>query len=266
MNNLGPLGVHAGIVERFPHQIDLMLRDRPGITAYQLWGASSVDDAYGNLATSGVGGTGGTNFILINQGASFRSPGPTSRGHGMIDESRRGMSRIFFDPDDYVDPALPSPMPSDDEFLYIRVQEAAQVVPGLRVVTGAINIGLPVQGPILVIPPYNFYATDHPSLQITGTAPSSTLCAAGSIPNVDETMQVPLPMHIVLPVACACVVNNQDGGGNELLVSSGMGSQMIPVPDGEQIDFMGVTREIVLARTAGAGGCSFTLRAAVTER
>jgi hypothetical protein len=177
------------------------------------------------------------------------------------------MTRYYFNPDDFVNPALLSPMPADDAILYVRMQQSSMAAGGfLAVPAGAVNnASEPIRGPILVIPPVMFWQTGRPALSLAGIAPSNTGCTAGNIPVVDETVQIPLPMHIVLPrpTSLITITNMNSAAGVTLLVSPGLGLPMVEIAYGTPVNFEGGIREIVLARASGAGGCAFSIFAAI---
>ena len=270
MKNMQPFASFPGIVERQANLIDLMVRDRPGVTGYRLWGTDNITDAYGTLAVSGLAGDGGTNFATMTKGGTFMSATLQRDGRGSIDESTRGMTRFKFDLGDFVVPG--NDMPPDDQMFFVRLQEShtgfVHATQGafLTVPAAAVaNANYPIRGPILVIPPPIWWGQGQPGLALSGVAPSGTTSAAGAPPVYDETVQVPLPLHLVLPrPATKLTIRNEDGGGGVLLVSLGLGHPMVAVADGETIDFFsGGPRELVLARLIGAGGCAFSLHAGI---
>lgn len=244
-----PFTVFPGIVQRSPYFIDLQVRDRPEVNAVRLWGSTNLEDAYGTWAASGLTGTGGTMFAEAARGTSFvsRSCARTQ----LVEESRRGMMRFYFNPDDFVDPAALSPMPSDDAVLFVRQQESHVSAGGYLAVPGGapLNAGNPIQGPILVIPPAIFWHDRHPALTLAGTGPAATGCTVGNIPLIDPTLQTPPPLHLVLPRPAKLVTIADMTGGTTLLVSSGLGVPMAELGS-VPINFEGGIREIVLANGA----------------
>ena len=259
-----PFTVFPGIVQRSRYFIDLQVRDLPGVNATRLWGSTNLDDAYGTLATSGIAGTGGTAFAEATRGTSFVSR--TLDRTQLVEESHRGMTRYYFNPEDFVNPALPSPMPADDAILFVRLQQSSLAAGGFLSVPVAapINPSEPIRGPILVIPPVMFWQTGVPALSLAGLAPSNTGCVVGQIPVVDQTVQTPLPLHIVLPRPARLItISNTGGAGVTLLASSGLGMPMVQIDSGNPLNFEGGIREIVLARAAGGAGCSFSIFATI---
>jgi hypothetical protein len=96
----------------------------------------------------------------------------------------------------------------------------------------------------------------------------------GISPVFDETVQTPLPMHIVLPRPGyhVRVRNTEDvpsiGAGPNLLLSYGLGMPMVIVAPGELVSVFrgpGVT-ELVLAGESGSIGgmeCSFCVEGTI---
>lgn len=252
----GPFDVHAGIVQRAPHFIDLIIRDRPGTAAYRLRGAGSLDDAYGTLAGSGVAGTGPVLILEAQKDQIARSPLVIRRGAGMVEESRKGQTSFQFDMDD-------APFGgggsigaiSDDDSLFVRIQER-RTTSGWLVSTGPLNVGVPVEGPILFVPSPTFFGMGAPAFTLYGTAPDGTTCAPGIPPIFDETLQIPPPMHIVFPrPAYEIRVQNLDPVLS-MLVSTGVGMPMTEVTHTDGVTlFRGPgIHEVLLSGTSGSLG------------
>jgi len=368
MSRWSPYDTAPQLVERKPGLVDMMIRDQPGVQAYRLWGSKTIDDAYGNPATSGVGGAGPEAMLEVEASLQFRSPSVIQRRWSWYGESLRGMSRVAFDPNDYVtDPT--TNFPGDDDTWFVRLQECRTsvgnqvslgsidlnavaptdtvliagvtftAIPGVGVpaaqtfqgsaggavaatqliaainegttsqplllaappagvtvtasagaaadqvlltasvagpigdqitltstggilvsgpamsgggtfltVRGPVNAGDPKLGSIYVVPPAIFFGQPQPGISLYGTAPGNTTCTAGALPALDLDMQVPNPMHIVLPRWTAtCFVNNLSGA-DTLLVSAGWGQQMISAgPTEDAIEWGGGVKELVLA-------------------
>lgn len=255
-----PFRAFPGIVERLPHWVDLQVWDQPDVLATRLWGSVSLEDAYGALATSGLGGTGGTAFAEATRGTSFVSK--TWRGRPLVEESHRRMTRFYFNPDDFVNPALPSPMPPDDAMLFVRLQQHSLAAGGYLAVDGgaALNPGTPIRGPILVIPPPLFWTTTRPALTLAGQAPNNTGCVLNEVPFIDDTVQAPTPMIIELPKPAQITTIVNTSAASELLVSSGLGLPMAEILPGDSAYFEGSLREIVLA---GTGSATFSIHATI---
>lgn len=263
-DKLAPFARWPGLVERQTKYVDLMLRDEPDISGWRIWLAKTLNDAYGDLDTSGVGGTlASAHSIEVNRSGFFRSDTIRQRGI-LLTETTRGMARVLYDPDDFVVAANPQPFPTDQEVAYLRVQQKRQATGNFLTVAGVTNNGDAIMGPILVAPSAKWFGQPRPILTLTGTAPSNTGCVSGSVPKVDVTVQTPLPMHIVLPRRTHTVgIQNEDAAG-DLLVSFGLDQEMTLIPNGKQeLFYSGGAREIVLARKTGNGGCAFSINAVV---
>lgn len=256
-SSFGPFDVKAGVVQRSPGLVDLMVHDRPGTSGYQLWSAGTLNDAYGEMAgaggNTGVGGAGCTARLLVNAGDVAASPSAIAR-RVMVEDSRKGQSRFLVDVRDYGS--------SDDTLQFYRVQERRESTGALLTVPAGSprNAGLEILGPILIAPPAIFYGNPGPALSLQGTAPGRTLSVAGMNAAADPAGQTPWPMMIWLPtVSLVMQVINLDAG-EDLLVSSGLGMPFLTVPAGETMYLEGFSRMLVLA-AGGNPSCAFTIQA-----
>lgn len=116
-----PLHTCPGLMERNKHLIHLCLRNDPQVFGYQFWGQRSVDGAYGNPVGSGVSGAGPAAMFQVQRGDCFRSPNLRRSGRGQIIGSTKGQTHLAFDPEDFLAPGVP--LPPDDHWLFLRVQE-----------------------------------------------------------------------------------------------------------------------------------------------
>lgn len=154
-------------------------------------------------------------------------------------------------------------LPHDQGVLYLRLQQRRRTTNALMTVQGAANTGDPILGPIVIVPPPQFFGMQTPLLSFQGRAPAGTTASFGNPPPVDPDIQIPNPMHIVLPrPARSLVLRNMDGA-NALFVSFGLGYPMTRLEIGEDLSYdQGSFKEIVLASAAGTA-CSFAVDAAV---
>lgn len=251
-SRVSPYDTAPQFLERKTRYIDMMVRDQPEVTAYRFWGAPTLDAAYGAPTGSGMPGVGVTQaeaMFEVERSNQYRSPSIIRRGLAWYGENLRGMSRVAWDPNDFVtDPA--TSFPGDGETWFLRLQERRRTM-GWLVVNGAVDTGEPKLGSIYVLPPPSFFGQPQPGLTLAGTAPAGTGAVVGSVPPISPDMQVPNPMHIVLPRwTVSCFVNNT--GLNPLLCSSGWGLPMLEAGTNEDaIEFGGGIKELVLA---GSGG------------
>ena len=264
MNNIyGPFDVAPRVVQRSTNLIDLIIQNRPGTDMYRLWGAKSVDDAYGNLTGSGVGTVDPTLMMTTMKDTIGQSPSIISR-RVQCEENRRGQTSFQFDMDDFVAPAVPPPFRGDDFPVYVRLQEYRAGV--WTSVVGPVNNGHPILGPILVVPPVNFYGQSiSGTLNIAGTAPVGTGCTQGEPPLVDLSVQTPTPMHIVLPKTCTNILITPQTAGKAILVSFGLHDPMIEIQNSYPftMDSSRGIHEIILA--ANTDAAPFTIHAVMAH-
>ena len=275
----GPYTARVGLFQRSPHLIDLLVRNNPGVKGYRLWASRSVNDAYGDLGgaahDSGVGGTGGLLIMEADVKKVAASPSVVRRG-SMLSDVLRDQTRFAFDVDDYIVPAagpLIPEVPSDDEFVYVRVQENRANLGWLSVDGGATkNAGAPYLGPILIVPTAPFFGRAAAVLAFSGLAPAGTGCVDGSVPVYDPSMQNPPPMHVVMPrpMGSLTIHNTEAVGGDDLLITFGAGMPMIKIPPqgssqptGGGYSLPGITEFIIAKGGAGAGACSFAIEGVI---
>jgi len=255
-NRFGPFNVAPRILQRSTNFVDLVIRDRPGTDMYRLWGAPSVNDAYGNPTGSGVGGTGGQILMTAYRGSIEQSQSLVPRGVQVGGENRKGHTTFQFNPDDFVIPAIPPNFNGDETPNYVRIQEHR--AGAWLESAGPVDPGLPTQGPILIIPEPRFYGRPAIApITFTATAPTGTGCTLGYPPVFDPTMQTPNPMHIVFPRMAGNIVINANDDGKALLVSYGPGSPMMAVtyqnPVNQGHDYgVGVSEIVIAAKTVAA--------------
>ena len=253
-----PFLTYPGIVERSRDIIHLCLRDKPITVGYQFWGHRSINDAYGDPTNSGVGGAGASALFAVHKGQAFRSPSLRRSGRGQVHGSIKGQTHAVFTGADYAVPGVgSSPVPPDEHWVYVRVQEE-RIGAGLLTMAGP----LPVLGPICCVPPAVFFGTHNPSFTMQGTAPSSTASAAMSTPDLDEdlTSAAPRAMHLVFPSRLSKVHIRNISLVN-LLVSFGPGQPMVNVAAGDSLNVTShqtSIKEVLLACPDGVAGADFT--------
>lgn len=252
-----PFLTYAGVLERSVHLAHLYTRSQPEVVGYQVWGHTSVNDAYGNPVGSGVGGAGSAALFQVNRGEFFRSPTLRRKGLAAIPENRKGTTQFAFDPDDYTGVAgVAGGLPLEEHWLCLRLQESR----GGGLLNLAGDPAKPVLGPIYLVPPASAYGMPGPSFTVTGTAPTGTTSTAGLPPVYDEDLllDTPRPMHLVFssPLREFTLRNTS---GNDMLVSFGPGQPMMTLLTGMDTSlFNGMTKEMVLACPVG-GGATFSL-------
>lgn len=174
-----------GVQYRSPNMINMTLSQKEGVSKYRVMGAARLNDAYGSGA--GVGGYGTLEMFEVYSTTGFRSPSVQSRRLPGVDESSRGILRMVFDPDDYTTPEDPagSYLPTDDQTLFLRVQAYSD----------AMGTYLPA-GPILAVPPYDFFTTKNPTFTVSGRAPN---LGTGTFPAGVPAYLGPGAMNFTLP-------------------------------------------------------------------
>ena len=252
MSTYGAFSTRIGLLQRSTHLIDLNVRNSTGVVAYQLRGAKTLNDAYGNFAGSGVGGTGTTFMMDALAGQTVRSPLVVPRTVG-LEEVRRGSTSFQFDINDFITPVIPPPFGSDDDYLFVRVREN-HLTSGWLTVTAGPNAGMPIQGPILVVPTASNIAGLGSVLTMSGLAPSHTGCTFGNKPVFDMSVTDPLPMYIALPKTARAVrITNLDDKV-DLLMSYDIGAPMSLIKPLATVAMLGSTSvsEIILASNEAA--------------
>jgi hypothetical protein len=248
----GPFNVRCGVLQRSTNFVDLVVRQRPGTTAFRLWGSTSLAEAYGTLTGSNIAGSGGVNLLEAPVGGMAQSA-TVIRRNWRVEENRRGQTSFQFDSADYLTGL--APFPTDDQIVYLRVQEKRGGV--WTAITGAIDNGIPIRGPILIVPNPAAYGQAAAVLSLQTNAPTGTTCVAGTVPVVDPTVQIPLPMHIVMPRPAATLTITNQHAQDDLLVSFGLDQPMFivgpgatSIPTGGGFSLAGV-RELVVASNTG---------------
>lgn len=118
----------------------------------EIYGASNIDDSFNSPRK----------ILEARVGSTFVSPF-ASKIHAPIDESNRAITRIFFNLDEYstTPKALTTRIPTDEEVCYIRIRGR---IKGTNQFSDF--------GPIVVIPPYDFYSLPNPVITMVGTCPN----------------------------------------------------------------------------------------------
>lgn len=264
MNTISPFSARVGLSRRSPHLLDLIVRNNPMVTDYRLWVSRSLDDAYGTVEDSGLSGSGGTMIMEAHTNRMAISPRIEQNGQASVAEVRRGQTSFMFDVDDYIVPA--GNVPSDGEYLFARIQEKRLALGWAAVDAGAPkNSSMPIRGSILVVPDPSFYGHAASVFSLAGTAPAGSDCAAGSPPVIDQTVQKPMPMHIIFTRPMGSLTVRNTDGASTLLVSFGLGQPMVEVaagssilPTGGGFSLPGVGEMVVAMKGPGAG-CAFSL-------
>ena len=224
---------------RHPNQVNLTLPIREGISRIRVKGAARLNDAYG--ASGGVGGAGTLTMFEVQSGTSFISPGLRARKIVPTEESNRRLTRMIIDPDDYATPQAPGAyLPTDDCLSFLRVQ----------LYNDATATWLP-EGPILVVPSFDFFTTKGPTFTVSGIAPN--LGVGAFPPNLPDTLG-PGALNFKLPAFnnSISILNLDTAGGETLLVSFHPGMSPMVVPAATTVSLSGVgVPELFLASPNG---------------
>ena len=164
-------------------------------------------------------------------------------------------------------------LPNDDQMLFVAVQQERSTLPVVTVdgftgranrVKGVNDITDPILGPILCIPPANQMTMTETTLVISGTAPqlggAVAMGVAGTIPTPDMDLQIPNPLHLILPRPTSSVTIRNTDGASALRVSHGLGQQIYEIPLGTARTFFGAVKEVCL-QSAAAALCTFSIEA-----
>lgn len=187
---------------RYAHSVELIVQNEADVSAYRFSAANTLDTAF----------AGTTTMFEVPQGSSYRSMSLRRKRLGTSIYTLRGITAAMYDPEDFW--VAGGALPHDTEAAYLRVEE--------RNVAGVYR----PPGPILIVPPPNFFITTRPNLTVHGTAPNVAPTATGNPPAG--------AMNFVLPrYADTATIGNR--GGASLWVSFNPGLPEFEVPSGDTI-------------------------------
>lgn len=186
------------IVERYPNFVDLAFHNKPGVRAYRVSGANTLNTAF----------TGTTAMFEVTQDTAYRSPGLRRKRLGFLNESTRGLTRALFDPEEFF--TVGGTLPHDNQMGFLRVEEQ-----------NLAGVWRPA-GPIMLLPPPTMYGISNPGIPLTGTAPNVAATTTGS-PHADC-------MHVVFPKAAHMVTVRNLSGVNALFFGNDPGLPMMEIP------------------------------------
>jgi len=191
------MSVVPRLVKRAAGIMDLAIRNRPGVIGYRLSAAKDLDTAFSVP----------TNFLTVRSGDVFSSPTVQRNRAYRNDGTNRDLTRLWLDINDYANATIPG----DTDTLYLRVAE--------QTATGFLP-----NGPILVIPPPDFFETGRRTLVLVGTAPD--LPSRGNNLPPEDALRVYLPKF----AEELRVYNENAVGGDDLYFSLGIGLVEMRVP------------------------------------
>lgn len=231
---------------RSPNVVNMLLPERPGSAKVRVLGAARLNDAYG--AVSGTTGFGTIVMFETPTGSTYTSTSIRKRGAYGPADTNRGQTRMIFDPDDFTTPVDPaaSYLPSDDNVLFLRVETY----------NNAAGIYSP-QGPILIVPPYDFWTTKGPVVTVTGMCPNLDIGVFP--PNLPDTLGPGL-LNFLLPGYLSTVSISNLDATHPLFFSFHPGLPPSVLKPGQDMTLTGGgSPELFLA--APNGNPWFTLRA-----
>ena len=258
MSRVGPFGTAPQLVERKARLVDMMVRDQSNVGALQFWGAPTLNDAYGDptgiTGNSLVSGAGPETLFAVNRSQQFRSASVVRRRGSWYGEALRGMSRVAWDPSDYVDPATSHP--SDTEYGFVRVQESRLSAGGLSAATGWADLNATAATDTVVIAGVSFLA-----VAIPGVPAGQTFDASSGVPTavaeLIATVNDPASQALILAAAPAGVTVTASAGpgpGFVLLTASVGGAQ------GELVTLLGPGATVVSGAALAGGGAFLTVQ------
>ena len=219
------------LVRRATGIMDLAIRNRPGVIGYRLSAAKDLDTAFSVP----------TNFLTVRSGDVFSSPTVQRNRAYRNDGSNRDLTRLWLDIDDYANATIPG----DTDTLYLRVAEQTAA-------------GFLPNGPILVIPPPDFFETGRRTLVIVGTAPD--LASRGNNLPPENALRVYLPKF----AEELRVYNENAAGGDDLYFSLGIGLVEMRVPAETNRSYAESGANEILLRGSG-GAVPFTIAAGIVN-
>lgn len=225
------------LIERKPGVVNLAVRTTAGAKSYSFGAALSLNAAF----------AGATTMFEVPANGTFSSPTLRKSKVNAVYESNRGLTRVQFAPVDYASATIPG----DTYTTFVRVQE--------RNAAGT----LLAAGPILVVPPGDFFWTNRRSLVLNGTAPNVSGLGANNYPPAGV-------MRFVLPQFADHIKIMNTGAANTLYVSFGQGLQETPIPPTAAgvpvvaVDFWQAGSAELFVRAEG-GTTPFTVIAAVAN-
>lgn len=184
------------IIERHTRCVEIMIRQRPGTASYILGGAVSADAAY----------AGTTPMITVGTGRSYQSRSLRRNKINRVEDERRGMTSISYDPTDYASATVPG----DQQTAFLRMTEV-----DMAGVSGP-------EGPILVLPTPQVWAGNKGVISINGIAPN--------VAGLDNNLPPPDAMWFNFPRVVSTVVLFNDGPADLAFCMGPPGTQEFTLP------------------------------------
>lgn len=238
---------------RSANQINATLVSRNGVDHFAFGGAARLNDAYGPVMGTMGGGT--VPMFTVKNSLDFRSRSIASRRLPAVEESFRGLTRAIFDLDDYATPVQPigtSYIPNDDRTLFLRVKP-------FNTASGTYG----PEGPIVIVPPFDFFSTKEPVFTVTGQAPD---LAIGALPIIPDYLDDGVLNFMVPAYSTTISIKNLDPvlGGFPLFVSFHPGTPPTVVMPTDEISLTGAGAPEIFIASSG-GNPLFSIRIAVVN-
>ncbi len=171
------------LIERFQGVTELGMLNKPSVASFEVGAERSLDGAF----------SGTTVMFRVTNGGYFRSKTLRRNRINRTDENSRGWSRASINFDDFSSATIPG----SGVLTFLRVKEIDN--------SGAAGS----EGPILVVPPADFFSSSRKVLVISGTAPNVASIPSGLPPAGC--------MEIVFPRFCDRIEFVNSGASNILL-------------------------------------------------
>jgi hypothetical protein len=194
------------LITRATNHVDLMIKQDVNVLRYRVRGHRTLNGAqFGSVA-----------MFVADSGRHYRSVTLRQKGIGVVEDSKRDMTRITFDPADFQ--ATSPSLPSDGEVLFLRVEE-------FSVATG----GYLPPGQILIVPPAETFGVQDSTITVAGIAPGGLLGAIPGSKPPPESLSFGLPLY-----STSATISNLDANNN-LLISFNEGMPMVVVKPNDEI-------------------------------
>ena len=213
------------IIERHDKCVSIVIRQRPEVASYILGSAVSLDAAY----------AGATQIVALQSGRDFVSKTLRRNKINRVEETRRGFTRISYDPTDFASAIVPG----DNQIGFLRLTEID-------------HAGNPLpDGPILVLPTAISWYANSPTIVLNGTAPN-VAGLANNLPPSDA-------MWVNFPRTVRNFSIYNDGSVPIALALGPAGTQEFEIPVGaDEVPWFELSLDVISLRGVG-GTAAFRL-------
>lgn len=217
------------LVQRLPGLIEMQVATKPVVATYRFAASNTLNAAF----------AGATTMFDVPAAGSFRSPTLRRTDLGRAEESGMGLTRASVDITDYASGTIGG----DTAISFIRLLE----------IDHAGTVG--PAGPILVVPPAQFFSSAYRTLTLTGTAPGVNALATALPPTG--------AMAISFPAFVDGLTIYNDEAASSMFVALGAGVPEIEIPAGESLTLANGGTALYLRGPSAAVTAAFRLSAAV---